>query len=241
MIRFSSLLIFILLFVAIPALAQTETPTPSLSPTPGKSRPDASNFRVSDDGLAGIFDLMLIMMPNALRESFADGFEIETGAAFDFNGSPNLGRYWGSGPMLGMGWRCSNELSVDGVIDGSDFYSTNSGLTGGKTRFTDIHLMIMGKYRFFTGDFRPYVLGGGGICLNTELRQSGSAVSDEVDETDWVVEAGAGAELRVNGDFFLYLQSSLVDNLLSPRFAQAGGFVSPVVYVPLTAGIFFGR
>lgn len=241
MIRFSPFLMVILWFAAMPALAQTKTPTPPISPTPSQSHSDAVNSRASGDQLSAVFDLMCVLMPYALRESFADGFEIEMGAAFDLNASPGLGRYWGSGPLLGMGWRCSDELSLDAVADGSDFYSANSGLTGGKTRFTDIHLMIMGKYRFFTGDFRPYVLGGGGACLNTELRQSGDNVSDRLDETDWVVEAGVGAELRVNGDFFLYLQSSLIDNLLSPRFAQAGGFASPVFYVPLMAGIFFGR
>ncbi|HVM33496.1 MAG TPA: outer membrane beta-barrel protein [bacterium] len=183
----------------------------------------------------------MAMLPTGIREAFKDGLEVEMGVGPNFNLSKDLGRYWGVGAMLGLGWRLDDRLSADFVMDGSDFYSIHSASTAGKTRFSDLHLTVMAKYRFGTGDFRPYVLGGAGIGFNAELRESAGVVSDEVQETGWVLETGVGIEQRVNGDFFLYLQSGVIDDLLSPSFTREGNLGNPVVYVPLTAGIFFGR
>ena len=175
------------------------------------------------------------LMQKAFNEGVNAGFEFHVGFGPFLSDSPQVKTYPGYNGAFGIGWEINRSFSLSFELQGADYQTPD--------KINDLYfteLMLLGKYRLFTGDFRPYLTGGMGVGIS-EYFPVGNYTQTIAHDTNFVAEAGGGLEVQVAKNFFLFAQSSYVDHQLSPSFAQMTGVNNPFQFVPLQFGITFER
>jgi hypothetical protein len=207
--------------------------TPVSSPAPVLSPAEFNrNFYGID-----FADLYLL----TLRAMFRAGIEFHVGFGPFLSGSPQLNRgYSGYNGTTGLGYEFSDSFSLSLDFNGAGYKSKNAAATG-ISLFNDDNLMLLGKYRFLTGNFRPYLLGGAGLGFTDYYTVADLSSGNSTGETDLAVEAGVGTEYQLAGDMFLFVQGCFIDDFVSAHFAQGAFVDSPTTYAPLQFGIVFER
>jgi opacity protein-like surface antigen len=178
---------------------------------------------------------------SAFPDLFKLGLEFHVGFGPNLSNSPQLNRgYSGYNGTFGLGYELTRNFSLSFDFNGISCRSKNTAATG-ISLFNDDNLMLLGKYRFLTGNFRPYLFGGTGIGFTNYYTVADLSSGNSAEEIDLAFEAGAGVEYQLAGEIFLFAQGCFLDDLVSPHFAQSAYVDSPTTYVPLQFGITFER
>jgi hypothetical protein len=175
------------------------------------------------------------IMQKAFNEAFHAGLEVHVGFGPFLAESPQVKKDPGYNGAFGLGWEINRSLSLSFEFQGADYQNKDT-----KYDLYFDELMLLGKYRLFTGDFRPYLSGAMGVGI-TQYFPDGNFTPNTPQDTNFVAEAGAGIEVQVARNFFLFAQTSYVDHRLSPAFAQNAAVNDPFQFVPLQFGITFER
>ena len=178
---------------------------------------------------------ILYLMQQGFNEAVHAGFEVHVGFGPFLSDNPPVNRYSGYNGAFGMGWEINRSFSLSLEFQGAD-YKTRDEIND--LYFTE--LMALGKYRFFTGDFRPFVSVGMGVGIS-EYFPNMDFKNMIAHDTNFVAEAGLGLEVQVAKNFFLLAQTSAIDHQLSPSFSQVTGVENPFQFVPLQFGVVFER
>lgn len=179
----------------------------------------------------------LYAMQLAFNLAVKAGMEFHVGVGPFLSNSPaTQGNYGGNNVDIGVGFEFDPAFSLSLDFQGSDY----------KNNVTDYYLtymevMAVGKYRLFTGDVRPYLLGGLGLSFTEYFPEGQDFTVKSPEDTNLVAEVGGGLEVQVFHSLFLYAQTAYVANPLSSSFAQMAGVESDFHYVPLQFGIAFER
>ncbi|HEY5037561.1 MAG TPA: hypothetical protein VIJ93_00655 [bacterium] len=176
------------------------------------------------------------VLQQAFNEAFHAGFEFHVGFGPFLSDSLPVNHYSGYNGTFGLGWEISRSFSLSFEYQGADYKTSD--------KIYDLYfdeLMLLGKYRLFTGDFRPYLFGGLGVGISEYFPDGVFPIQTIAHDTNIVGEVGVGFEVQVAKNFFLFAQTSYVDNQLSPSFTQSVAVENPFHFVPLQFGIAFER
>jgi hypothetical protein len=177
---------------------------------------------------------VLYWMQKAFNKLVHDGMEVHCGFGPFLANSPQIdNRYSGYNGSFGFGYEFDRRFSLSFEIQGADY---NNKVTGYDLYNTD--LMVLAKYRPWTGWARAYLLGGLGVAL-TNYFPDKSLPGGNPENVGPIFEAGLGTEVEVFGDLFLFAQSYYADIPLSSSFAQKAGVDNQFFYVPLQFGLTF--
>ncbi len=164
--------------------------------------------------------------------------------------SPHLEQAYtlGFNVNLGAGYKVNDAFSVwlDVALD---LFSSKNDVLTQDNKFTLINASLWVKYRFLTSDFSPYLFAGPGLAYN-ENRSDQAPIYDpdtgiayspiNAYEVDFLAEGGLGLEIKMAQGASAYLQTRLTYDFVSTHFANYAYTDSPIVIVPLEAGVLFG-
>lgn len=149
---------------------------------------------------------------------------------------------------LGSGLKVSDAFSIWLDLNLGFYNSKNDALTGGNN-YTLIEAAFWGRFRLFPSTFSPYLFAGPGLAYN-ENRSDGALQYDpntgyayvpvNAYEIDLIAEGGLGLDLKMGGGTDVFLQGKLTCDFTSSHFAGYASTDSPVMVMPLEAGVIFG-
>jgi hypothetical protein len=145
---------------------------------------------------------------------------------------------------VGTGYKLSDQFSA-----WLDVVFHTFGAKSGAINYTLIDLTLSARYRLTSSAFSPYLFAGPGLAYNEN--RSTTTTSYDVytgypyflvnsSEVDFLAAGGLGMEFRLEDGMNVYLQSKLMVDFTSVNFAQSAFTDSPILYVPIQAGVFFG-
>ena len=166
------------------------------------------------------------------------------GSSIPESGSQLLKKYGtGSAFSLGFGVKLTNSFAVLWVLDAGEFDGNNDPVNTSSQFFIG-DTALLGKLRFATGDFRPYVYAGPGFEFNSynfNFTYNGLSATASLSETDFMAEGGVRLEVQVVPSLFLFIQGGVDYDLTSQGFAGIVSTDNPSVYFPVLGGIVWGR
>lgn len=149
---------------------------------------------------------------------------------------------------LGAGYLVSRQLSLWLDVALALYDSKNDSLTQGNN-FTLIDAALWTRFRILDSDFSPFLLAGPGLAYN-ENRSNSVEILDpntgdgyipiNAYEVDFLAEGGLGLDLRMGDGASLFLQAKITYDFTSGHFAGFAFTDSPLVVMPVEAGVIFG-
>lgn len=222
------------------SFVMTATATVYTSPTPTSTPLRAPQWAPSEAGFESAQSVTKKPSPWMSLTGIGIGLPI----------SSNLGNAYSLGfnVELGVGYKVTDQISLWIDVDLDLFNSKNNALTGGNN-FTLAEAAFWVKYRILTSDLSPTIFFGPGLSYN-ENRSNSVLLYDQntgyesvpvnAYEFDFLVEGGLGLDLKMVEGIHAFLQGKLTYDFTSAHFAGFASTDSPLVAVPLEAGILFG-
>jgi hypothetical protein len=173
-----------------------------------------------------------------------------TGIGIGLPISSNLGKAYSLGfnVELGAGYKVTDQFSLWIDVDLDLLNSKNDVLTN-NNNFTLGEAAFWVKYRILTSDLSPTIFFGPGLSYN-ENRSNSVLLYDQntgyesvpvnAYEFDFLVEGGLGLDLKMVEGIHAFLQGKMTYDFTSVHFAGFASTDSPIVVVPLEAGVLFG-
>ena len=178
----------------------------------------------------------LYAMQLAFNLAVKAGMEFHLGVGPFLSNSPSINSNYGSyNADFGIGFEFDPAFSLSFDAGGADYQNHATGYN-----LNTVDFLLMGKYRLFTGDVRPYLTAGLGVGV-ADYFPEGDNTQNPVEYVGFSAEAGGGLETQVFHSLFLYVQTGYVFHPLSSSYAQMAGVESDFHYVPLQFGIAFER
>jgi hypothetical protein len=145
---------------------------------------------------------------------------------------------------LGLGWRASNHFSIwlDFTLD--QFNNKNSQLTNDNNYMLIVFAGLV-RYRLLRSPFSPFLFLGPGLAYN-EDRSTIPQVDTTLgivtvpitsSEVDFLLEGGAGVSFEALNGLEIFIQGRGVWDTASSQFAKTAYTDSPVILLPLEAGV----
>jgi hypothetical protein len=187
-------------------------------------------------------------------EHFFEPFEMQIALGGAFPLSYNLAHSYhdASSFSLGFGYQFFPTFSLLLNVDGSFFNSSNDARTNGGFQLQEATVELLAKLRFASKGVRPYIFGGPALSFSEfQYTFSNSSSFDGLsvsnygnttlsDNGHFSLVGGLGLEVPL-GKIHLYVQSEVIDDFVGSNVASFGTLDQPMVFVPIEAGVVFGR
>ena len=232
-------------------LFEVKKAIPGVNPPAGNEVNGVPVEKATDDDLEKYRDTLKTLQ-GIFR--FFDPFEMQVALGGAFPLSYDLAHSYHD-PFsfsLGFGYQFFPTFSLLLNFDGSFFNSSNDARTNGGFQLQEATLELLAKLRFASKGVRPYIFAGPALSFSEfEYTYSNSSNFDGLsvsnygnttlsDNGHFSLVGGLGIEVPV-GKIHLYVQSEVIDDFVGSAVAGFGTLDQPMAFLPIEAGVVFGR